>query len=135
VVTDNIGGVFWLVGDAGNSCYGYYYHTIFYLDADYSCGSTQQWINLFKTDVNGAVQYAIGFSSGIAQSFSIDNTGLLTIAGDVGSGVTLHGSTALAGGYSGFIDQQLLDYNCSCSNLATLVQEMATLLNITTGSA
>ena len=49
--------------------------------------------------------------------------------GDIGAGVTLHGAAALVSGYSGFIDQQLIAYNCSCNNLASLAAQMSTLLN------
>ena len=133
VVTDNIGGVYWLDGNQQQSCQGYYYSTIIYQDADYVCSSSYQYSRLLKTDVNGAVQWAAtSFSSGIPQSLTIDNTGLLTLSGDIGSGVTLHGAAATVGGYSGFIDQQTIAYNCSCNNLASLVAQMSTLLNITT---
>ena len=133
-VTDNIGGVYWL--DGWYTCYSYQgdnYYTIPNLDSSYSCSATTtvQFINLFKTDVNGNVQSVTALSNGIAQSLTIDNTGLLTLSGDIGAGVTLHGAAALVSGYSGFIDQQLIAYNCSCNNLASLAAQMSTLLNIT----
>ena len=135
VVTDNIGGVYWLSGYY--NCYGYQGDSVYvasYLDTTYSCSASnsQQYVNLFKTDVNGAVQYVTAFSSGIVQSFTIDNTGLLTVSGDIASGVALHGAAATVGGYSGFVDQQVIAYNCSCNNLASLVAQMSALLNITT---
>ena len=133
VVTDNIGGVYWLSGNY--ACYDYYGDdgpTVEYLDTSYTCGSSSQILNLFKTDINGAVQYVTPFSSGIAQSLTIDNTGLLTLSGDIAAGVTLHGAAATVAGYSGFIDQQVIAYNCSCNNLASLVAQMSTLLNIST---
>jgi hypothetical protein len=133
VVTDNIGGVYWLLGNVQQSCYGSWVNSIFYLDSDYACGTGGQYIYIFKTDVNGAVQFQFQIANGIAQSFTIDNTGLLTFAGDIAAGLTLNEASSQVGGYSGFIDQQLIAYNCSCSNLATLVKEMQTLLNITTG--
>ena len=133
VVTDNIGGIYWLLGNVNYNCYGDWSDTVTYLDSDYSCSNSEQYIYIFKTDVNGAVQFQFHIANGIAQSFSIDNTGLLTFAGDIAAGLTLNGASAQVGGYSGFIDQQLIAYNCSCSNLATLVKEMQTLLNITTG--
>ena len=133
VVTDNIGGVFWL--SAYYQCYAYSgenYNVVAYLDSTYSCSSSYQALNMYKTDVNGAVQFSQAFSSGIAQSLTIDNTGLLTLSGDIGAGVTLHGAAATVAGYSGFIDQQVIAYNCSCNNLASLVAQMSTLLNIST---
>ena len=134
VVTDNIGGVFWLTGSY--SCYAYggeNYASLVYLDTSYSCSTSYQSMTMYKTDVNGAVQFAqTSFSTGIAQSLTIDNTGLLTLSGDIGAGASLHGSAVLVSGYSGFIDQQLIAYNCSCNNLASLVAQMSTLLNIST---
>jgi len=132
VVTDNIGGVYWLDGDISYyQCYGSYSSAIIYLDSDYQCGSNP-YITMLKTDVNGAVQYAGAYSTGIAQSFTIDNSGLLTVAGDITSSYSLHGTTAPAGGWNGFVDQQSINYNCSCSNLASLVTQMSQLLNIST---
>ena len=132
VVTDNIGGVYWLVADVSYyQCYGSYSNPILYLDSDYgNCGNP--YLNIYKTDVNGAVQYTGGFSTGIAQSFTIDNTGLLTVAGDIYQSYALHGLTATTAGLNGFIDQQSINYNCSCSNLASLVTQMSQLLNIST---
>ena len=131
VVTDNIGGVYWLGADTSSSqCYGSYSSAVLYLDSDYTCGNP--FLNIYKSDVNGAVQFVQGFSTGIAQSFTIDNSGLLTIAGDISQSFQLHGSTPPNGGWSGFVDQQSINYNCSCSNLASLVTQMSQLLNIST---
>ena len=129
VVTDNIGGVYWLIGFY--TCAGSYSSSYAYLDTDYSCASASQSLYLLKSDVNGAVQFAdTTFSSGIAQALTIDNTGLLTLSGDITT--TLHGASSGVAGYNGFIDQQSINYNCSCNNLASLVAQMSALLNITT---
>jgi hypothetical protein len=95
----------------------------------YSCtNSESQYINLLKADTNGAIQWDVRVSSGIPTSTSLDNTGVLTIAGIIGNSNQLHGVAPNA--IDGFVDQITINYNCSCGNLGQLVQEMTQLLNI-----
>jgi hypothetical protein len=127
VVLDNIGGVY-LLRTRYDCQYPFPYD--FNPDnVDYNCGNTDnQYINLLKADINGAIQWDIRVSTGIPLTTTLDNTGMLTIGGSIGGANSLHGASA--SGYDGFIDQISINYNCSCGNLAQLVQEMTELLNI-----
>jgi len=132
VVTDNIGGVYWLMQSINCISYSASIHGF---QTDFGCGSGTQYVYLAKSDTNGAFQYLDSITSGIVQSMTIDNTGLLTFSGDFNgqNSNSLHGLYPSNNNvYNGFIDQQLLSYNCSCGNLASLVSQMSSLLNITT---
>jgi hypothetical protein len=123
---DNIGGIFMLRTRA--DCFSFAYRPETGNSPSSCTGSDSQWIQLMKSDVNGAVQYDVRVSSGIPSTTTLDNTGVLTISGIIGNGNSLHGIAP--SGYDGFVDQITINYNCSCGNLGQLVQEMTQLLNI-----
>jgi len=130
LVVDNIGGLF-----LGLVPFQYNYQTSTYFTPSNWAGGfysqANEYFSLWKTDTNSALQWAQGgFTYGIPYRMSIDNTGLLTFSGTIGSSNTLHGLQTSGGSFDGYIDQQVLVYNCSCGNLASLVQQMTTLLNI-----
>jgi len=136
LVTDNIGALY-LAGDSVND-YPYTTPVVLFSGFNaYSVSTGSQSIYLMKSDTNGALQWSVaGGSTGIVQHMTIDNTGLLVLSGSFygGNSLNLHGLYPTDNNvWNGFLDTQLLSYNCSCNNLAALVQQMSTLLNITAG--
>lgn len=127
LVVDNIGGLFLL--RTRYDCQYPFPYDVTTANLGYNCaGNDAQFINLLKADINGAIQWDTRVSTGIPLAASLDNTGVLTIGGSIGGTNSLHGVSA--NGYDGFLDQININYNCSCGNLAELVQEMTELLNI-----
>jgi len=60
-------------------------------------------------------------------SASLDANGVMHSSGIFSS---TYGAANAVGGGDGFVRKQILNYNCSCSDLQSLVDEVQTLLNI-----
>jgi hypothetical protein len=120
-VADSLGSIYQLTLD--ESSWNFEFPSNFYtMAATYSPSFLRRW------DSNGNL-LANQFVGGVAQSILLDVNGTLTLAGNF-----QQGSNAIVGlsaqSNDGFLRKYQIDYNCSCSDLNSLIADVQQLLNI-----
>jgi len=114
VSLDNLGGVY-VSTIGGNDCNGNYGQSCYYAPS-----------SLFKFDINGNLLYSYTFP-GNTISQSISSVGELISSGTAYSN---YGSLPLGQGWFGFMRKQILNLNCSCNEIETLMNQVQDLLSI-----
>jgi len=131
IIADGLGGIYQFQTTA-IYC-PYYCNGVcmpFYGDRDninaVTCLAQPNSIILNKFDINGNVIWSKSLP-GVPERITLDSNGVVMMSGIF---QTNFESTPSYGSYDGFIRKSTLNYNCSCTDLGSLVTDLQQLLNI-----